>query len=81
MELWLDIQERFYENQRYLKKHAPYYQYDEWLDGFDFTDIKKNRPYRSLQRRNKILAFGSRVLPKGVKNHIKNVIGYKEKAE
>lgn len=74
IDLWRDIQDRFYENKKELKKSSPYYKYIKWLNGFDFNNIKNNKPYKDYQRKTKLLAIGSKMLPRKIKDSLKKFI-------
>ena len=74
LELWQDIQQRFYENKKQLKKHSLYYKYIKWIDGFDFSDIKNNKVYKMHQIRNKTLTFICKITPRKIKDILKRYI-------
>lgn len=76
-QFWEEIKERFIEIKRILKSNSQYYRYINWLDGFDFSDIKRNKVYKLHSYKMKILGALCKVVPVRVRQIVKKFVKIK----
>ena len=74
LELWHDIQERFYKNKKELRRNHILYKYIRWIDGFDFSNIKNNKEYKLYRLKGKFFSIVCKLAPRSITEFAKKYI-------
>lgn len=69
---WQEIQSFYLKNKRIIK--SQHKKYLNWLDGFDFNNLKENKVYKTYEQKRKFISFVCRLVPRKVKDFLKKLL-------